>query len=65
MGKKVFENNIAAIRKKKGYSQKEFAEILGISYWWLNHIESGKRSPSLSLSIKIADELGVTPNDIF
>lgn len=58
-------NNIASIRKSRGYSQIEFAEIVGITNWWLNHIESTKRKPSLSLSIKIAEKLDVTLNDIF
>lgn len=59
------KNNIAAIRKKKNLSQKELAEMVGISNWWLNHIENGKRNPSLSLILEIAKKLNVTPNDIF
>lgn len=59
------ENNIAAIRKEKGISQKELAEQLGISHWWLNHIESGKRNPSLVLAKNIAEKLNVKMKDIF
>jgi DNA-binding XRE family transcriptional regulator len=59
------ENNIAKFRKDKGYSQREFAEMIGISHWWLNHIESGKRKPSLKLVCDIAEKLGTTPSDIF
>lgn len=58
-------NNIAALRKKKNISQKDFAQMVGISYWWLNHIENGKRDPSLKLVRKIADKLDVEPKDIF
>ncbi|MEE8669254.1 helix-turn-helix transcriptional regulator [Heyndrickxia faecalis] len=58
------KNNIAAIRKQKGYSQKEFAEKVGISFWWLNNIENDKGDPSLALVLKIARVLEVTPNDI-
>lgn len=59
------QNNIADLRKEKGLSQKELAEKVGISHWWLNHIERGKRSPSLNLVLEIAKALNVTPNDIF
>jgi putative transcriptional regulator len=58
-------NNIAKLRKEKGYSQKEFAEMIGITHWWLNHIESGKRPPSLTLVYTIAEKLGTTPSEIF
>jgi len=59
------KNRIATIRKNKKMSQQELAESVGCSYWWLNKIENGKRNPGLSLSIKIADKLNVTLNDIF
>jgi DNA-binding XRE family transcriptional regulator len=61
----VVNNNIAKLRKEKGYAQKEFADMIGISHWWLNHIESGKRSPSLGLVLTIAEKLNVTPDQIF
>lgn len=59
------ENNIAAIRKERNLSQKELAEKIGVSHWWLNHIERGKRNPSIDLVQKIAVELEVTPGEIF
>lgn len=59
------DNNIAALRKERGLSQKELAEKVGISYWWLNHIENGKRRPSTLLLEKIAKALGVHVKDIF
>ncbi len=61
----MLNNNIAKLRKAKGYSQKEFAELLGISHWWLNHIENGKRIPSLGLVLTIAEKLNVSPDQIF
>lgn len=61
----AMHNNIASIRKQRGYSQVEFAKMVGITNWWLNHIESTKHKPSLALSVRIADSLNVTLNDIF
>lgn len=63
-GDKV-KNNISVIRKRKGISQKELAEMVGITHWWLNHIESGKRNPSLAIAKSIAERLGVGMKDIF
>jgi putative transcriptional regulator len=57
------KNNIAEIRKQNGISQKELAESLGITNWWLNHIESGKRNPSLVLAKNIAEDVSI--KDIF
>ena len=59
------KNNIAELRKQKGISQKELAESIGITNWWLNHIESGKRNPSLVLAKNIAEKLNVSIKDIF
>lgn len=59
------KNNIANIRKKKGLSQMDFAKIAGISCNWLNHIECGRRKPSVQVLEKIAAELNVSLNDIF
>jgi putative transcriptional regulator len=59
------KNNIAVIRKNKGISQKELAKSLGITHWWLNHIESGKRNPSLGVAKSIAEKLDVKISDIF
>lgn len=64
-GDELLKNNISHLRKKKNMSQKELAEKVGVSHWWINHIESGKRKPSLGLSMMIAKELGVKIDDIF
>jgi putative transcriptional regulator len=59
------KNNIADIRKSKGISQRELAKEVGVSHWWLNHIERGKRNPSLVLAKNIADKLNISMKDIF
>lgn len=59
------KNKIAFIRKSKNIQQKELAKKAGCSLYWLNKIENGKRNPGLELSIRIAEKLDVTLNDIF
>ncbi|PZX07945.1 putative transcriptional regulator [Psychrobacillus insolitus] len=58
-------NNIADIRKSKGISQKELAEMIGVSANWMNHIEKGKRRPSTKTLEKIAEMLQISIKDIF
>lgn len=59
------KNNIAVIRKNKGISQKELAEMVGIGNDWLCDIEKDKGTPSLELIEKIAEKLNVGMKDIF
>lgn len=59
------KNNIAKLRKSKGFSQQEFAEMVGISANWLCHIENGTRRPSLKVVLDIAEKLNVSPREIF
>ncbi|AUO14742.1 helix-turn-helix transcriptional regulator [Priestia megaterium] len=58
------ENNIKAIREAKGIGQKELAQRVGISYWWMNHVENGKKRPSIRVVSRIAKELDVTIEDL-
>lgn len=58
------ENNIKAIREGKGIGQKELAQRVGISYWWMNHVENGKKRPSIRVISRIAKELDVTIEEL-
>lgn len=59
------QNNIANLRKEKGFSKENFAKEVGITANWLHHIESGKRKPSVGMLEKIAEKLEVPIKDIF
>lgn len=48
-----------SIRQERGYSQVEFARILGISRSYLSEIETGVKNPSLQLLESIGDKLGI------
>lgn len=50
---------------KKGISQKEFAEFIGISSTYLSQLINGKRKPSPSVAGKIAKGLNVNVEEIF
>lgn len=46
-------------RKTLGISQKELAELSGVSLHSLSNVESGKGNPTFDVLAKISDTLGV------
>lgn len=59
--KKEFSKQVKKYRFKKGFTQKQLADICDISYTTLKDIENGKRYPSESTIDRIADALDVDP----
>ena len=57
-------DNIRAARKRKGYSQEEFADIADFSRSYYTEIETGKRNISILNLIKIMEALKADPNTI-
>lgn len=55
---------IAEERKKKGWTQKQLAEKLGISDKTVSKWECGNGFPEVSLLLPLCDELGITVNDL-
>ena len=58
---------IAYYRKKKGYTQTQLAEMVGISSNYLSLIERGNKGQSYSMEtlFKIAEALEITVSDCF
>ena len=57
--------NIKKFRKEKNMSQKELAQLLGISTGYLSHLENGgRKNPSILLLKKIADILDKKITDL-
>jgi DNA-binding XRE family transcriptional regulator len=62
---KVFAKNLKEARKEKGYSQEEFAHLVGFSRSYYTEIETGKRNVSLLNLIKIIETLKIDPRKLF
>ena len=62
---KLIGKRIQIIRRKKGYTQQEFAEKIGLSTNYLSDIERGKSSPRLDKLVSIINTLECTADDIF
>lgn len=64
-GEKVNNEKIKELRIKKGLTQEELSNRLGIDRTHLSKIETGRVKPSLSLLERIASELGVQLKKFF
>lgn len=62
IGGLTFGKLLEAYRKAEGYSQREFSEILEISPSSLCDLEKGRKIPTPSRALKIANILGVSEN---
>ena len=58
-------NNIKQLRRAAGLTQKELAEMLGISNVTLSRWETGTKVPLLPNVIELAGLFGVTLDDIY
>lgn len=63
MGEK-FNENLKEARIKKGLSQKEVADNIGVAKSTYSLYESGNREPNVQTIKKIADFLGISADEI-
>ena len=59
------QNRIREKRKELGLLQEELAKQCGVSRQTINAIENNKYDPTLSLAFRLADELGLTVDELF
>ncbi len=64
MEKELFGNFVAQLRKEKGLTQKELAEVLFISDKAVSKWERGLSLPDVSLLMPLADALDVTVTEL-
>ncbi len=57
-------NNIAKLRKSRGLSQQDLAELVGTTNQHISHLEGGRRSLSGRWMVAIAEKLGVQPHQL-
>ena len=55
-----FHKRLHFLRKEKGITQKDLADVLGYGYTAISNYESGKNEPSIRDIVKIADYFDVT-----
>lgn len=60
----VFGRRVRELRKERGLSQVALAAKVGIDRSYMGFLERGERNPSLDVITKIAESLGVTPDEL-
>ena len=58
-------NRIEELRSTKGLSRQQLADAVGVHYQTVGYLERGEYNPSLSLALKIAEELETSVGEIF
>lgn len=56
---KDFGQFVMEARTQRGYTQTEFAEILGVSQSYYSYLELGKRNIDLAFAVKVCKALDV------
>ena len=65
MEEKDFALRLATLRTKKNVSAREMSLAIGQNQGYINHIETGQGTPSLSGIFYICEYLGITPGEFF
>jgi transcriptional regulator with XRE-family HTH domain len=58
-------NRVVAARKERGMSQEQLSAHSGIDRSHMGFIEQGRRKPTLSTLVKIANSLGMSLEQLF
>ena len=58
--RKQLGSRVRVLRRKRGWTQVEMAELLGVDRSYLSEIETGKKDPSLRVLKTIADGFKLT-----
>ena len=56
--------NLLNIRTRKGETQEQVADSIGISYVSLSRYETGQRMPKMNILARLADHFGVTVDEL-
>lgn len=62
--KQLVGQNFTRLRKQKGLTQEQVADLSGISQQYLSGLEGGRRNPTVITLHHLAEALGVTPVDL-
>ena len=65
MEEKDFALRLSTLRTKKNVSAREMSLSIGQNPNYINHIETGSATPSLSGMLYICEYLGITPSEFF
>jgi len=56
--------NFARLRREKGLTQEQYAEVSGFTQQYVSDLERGRRNPTVVTLFHLAAPLGVEPIDL-
>jgi transcriptional regulator with XRE-family HTH domain len=62
--RKLVGRNVGRIRREKGLTQEQLAEISGFSQQYISGLEQGRRNPTVVTLYELATALGVSHLDL-
>jgi putative transcriptional regulator len=60
-----FGENVAKLRRGRGFTQEQLAELIGISVRYTQSLEAGEYFPALPTLLKLRKALGTRWDDLF
>lgn len=60
----VFGRGLRRLREERSLTQEKLAELAEIDRTYVYRLESGKRSPSLEILLRISDAFEITPGEL-
>ncbi|WP_339074757.1 helix-turn-helix transcriptional regulator [Teredinibacter turnerae] len=61
----AFGQRVRELRKERGYSQEQFADLAGLDRSYMGHIERGEKNITLLKIYQISHALNLSPKDLF
>ena len=62
--RKLVGRNVGRVRREKGLTQEQLAEISGFSQQYISGLEQGRRNPTVVTLYELATALGVSHLDL-
>ena len=62
--RKLVGRNFGKLRKEKGFTQEQFAEISGFTQQYVSDLERGRRNPTIVTLFELASALGISHVDL-
>jgi transcriptional regulator with XRE-family HTH domain len=62
--RKLVGRNFGRLRREKGFTQEQFAEMSGFSQQYVSGLERGRRNPTVVTLFHLANALGVSHVDL-
>jgi transcriptional regulator with XRE-family HTH domain len=58
--RRLVGRNVQRLRRKKGLTQEQFADLSGFSQQYISSLEQGRRNPTIVTLYELATALGVS-----